>query len=413
MRIAYLTQSYPPMVSGASLAAKNLAENIAARNHQVLVIAASDRNESYRSIKESLAVLRLRSIHNPLRIGQRFLLYPRQAILRSLCEFQPDLIHTHEPLQMGLLGLEYAHMMSIPAVLSIHQLPWFVSAYLPEIYGIRHIAETTLWTYARWLLQQFNALIAPTQTITDIISSMTGTTSHTISYGINLREFHPPLPSDEETAICKRLNLPPNVPIILHVGRLDVDKHVERVILAAESSLRDTEAHLLIVGDGRQKPALMKLCHSKGIEQRCHFPGYISAQEGLPAIYRLASLFVTASEIETQGIVLLEAAASGLPIVAVRVTCIPEIVHDGVNGYLAEPGDYNALSQAMTSLLKQPEKARIMGTAGRRLVEEHNIQIAMDKYEQLYSTLIAQKETYRKKVKAQNYWDRAREWMNL
>lgn len=413
MRIAYLTQSYPPMVSGASLAAKNLAENIAARGHQVLVIAASDRGESYRSVKEDLTVLRLHSIHNPLRVGQRFLPYPRQTILRSLREFNPDLIHTHEPLQMGIICLEHSHIASIPAMLSIHQLPWFVSAYLPEIYGIRHIAETGLWTYARWLLRQFNALITPTQTITDIISSMTGTTSHTISYGIDLLEFHPHLSSDEETATRQRLNLPPNVPIILHVGRLDTDKHVERVVLAAEKPLQETDAHLLIVGDGRQKPALMELCRSIGITQRCHFSGYISVQEGLPAIYRLASLFVTASEIETQGIVLLEAAASGLPIVAIRATCIPEIVHDGVNGYLAEPGNVFALGQAMTSLLKQPEKAGIMGTAGRRLVEEHNIQITLDRYEHLYSTLIAQNETYRKKVKAQNYWDRAREWMNL
>jgi 1,2-diacylglycerol 3-alpha-glucosyltransferase len=413
MRIAYLTQSYPPMVSGASLVAKNLAENIAVRGHQVLVIAASDRGESYKSVKDNLTVLRLRSLYNPLRVGQRFLLYPRLAILCSLRDFKPDLIHTHEPLQMGMLSLEHAHTANIPALLSIHQLPWFVSAYLPEIYGMRHVAETGLWTYARWLLRQFNALVTPTQTIARIINTMTGTESQTISYGIDLQEFHPHLSFDEEIATRKRLNLPLKVPIILHVGRLDTDKHVERVIQAAENSLRETEAHLLIVGDGRQKPALMELCLSKGIEQRSHFPGCISVQEGLPAIYRLASLFVTASEIETQGIVLLEAAASGLPVVAVRATCIPEIVHDGVNGYLAKPGDINTLGQEMTSLLKQPEKARSMGTAGRRLVEEHNFQATLDRYEQLYSTLITQKEIYRKKVKAQTYWERAREWMNL
>lgn len=413
MKIAYLTQSYPPMVSGAAFIAERLAKEMSTRGHKVLVIAASDREQGYLTIENNLTVLRLHSIHNPMRVGQRFLLYPRNAILRSLRKFQPDVIHTHDPFQMGMLGLEHARRSKIPVALSIHQLPWFVSTYLPEIYGIRHATETILWTYARWLLQQFNILITPTQTINDIIRSMTGIKTQTISYGVDLQMFHPHLSSDAETVTRTRLNLPPNAPIILHVGRLDTDKHVDRVILAAEKSMQKTDAHLLIIGDGRQKPALIRLCHSKGIAQRCHFPGYISVQEDLPDIYRLANLFVTASEIETQGIVLLEAAASGLPIVAVRATCIPEIVNDGVNGYLAEPGDSNFLGQAMLSLLKQSEKAKLMGKTGHMLVGKHNIKTTLDRHEQLYSTLFTQKEAQRTKIKAQDYWKRAREWMNL
>ncbi len=89
----------------------------------------------------------------------------------------------------------------------------------------------------------------------------------------------------------------------------------------------------------------MKLCDSLGITDRVKFTGCISLQDGLPEIYRAASLFVSASEIETQGIVLLEAAASGLPIAAVHATCIPEIVHHGVNGYLAESGDLKRIGK--------------------------------------------------------------------
>jgi len=101
MRIAYITQSYPPMVSGASFAVGHLAKGMAARGHRVLVITASERDKSYITLENNLTVLRLHSIHNPLRVGQRFLLYPRRAILRSLIKFRPDIIHTHEPLQMG------------------------------------------------------------------------------------------------------------------------------------------------------------------------------------------------------------------------------------------------------------------------------------------------------------------------
>ena len=84
-----------------------------------------------------------------------------------------------------------------------------------------------------------------------------------------------------------------------------------------------------------------------------------------------------------------------------------------MNGYLAEPGDINVLSQAMTALLKQPEKAKLIGKTGHMLVGRHNIQTTLDRHEQLYSTLVTQKEAQRTKIKAQDYWKRAREWMNL
>src|SRR3989304_690894 len=98
----------------------------------------------------------------------------------------------------------------------------------------------------------------------------------------------------------------------------------------------------------------------------------------------MASVFITASEIETQGIVLLEAAASGLPIVAVNATCIPEIVHNGVNGYLTEPGDIPAMSKAIRSILKDSSISQAMGRASCALAELHNWEASFDKHERMY-----------------------------
>jgi glycosyltransferase involved in cell wall biosynthesis len=378
------------MISGAAMFAHQLAEAMAERGHQVLVIAASDRDDAYVTSIGNLTVLRLQSHHNPLRVGQRFLLYPRRATLKALHEFQPDVIHAHEPLQMGNLGLEYAQHASIPITLTNHQLPWFAASYLPDKFGIREFVENALWKYARWVLPQFTSIIAPSRTISDLITKKTGVGSQTIGYGMDLDLFHPPLGGAEEAGIRARLNLPPNIPIILHVGRLDTDKCVDRVVLASALILRKTDAQLLIVGDGSQKPALMKLCESLGIADRVKFTGCISVRDGLPEIYRIASLFVTASEIETQGIVLLEAAASGLPIAAVNATCIPELVQHGVNGYLAEPGDITALANNIRVLLLDSPKARAMGKAGRALVESHTAQHSLDLHEKFYQELIGE-----------------------
>ena len=417
MRIAYITQSFPPMISGASLVAKNLAENMSLRGHKILVITASDRGKSYKSARDNLTVLRLRSIHNPQRVGQRFLLYPRRAILRSLRDFQPDCIHVHDPLQLGMLSLEYARRTHVPVLLSIHQLPWFVSAYLPAIPSLRGLAENALWAYARWVLPKFTAMTTPTQTIGEIIHSMTGVKSQAISYGLDSQTFHPHQSQDEKIAIRTKLNLPSSVPVILHVGRLDTDKRVDQVLRASAQTMKKTNAHLLIVGDGHQKEALQKLTKSLGIERRCQFLGYISVEDGLPEIYRIADLFVTASEIETQGIVLLEAASSGLPIAAVRATCIPETVHDGVNGYLTEPNDAIALGKAITNLIMNPAKAKQMGQAGRRLTAGHNLLTTFDSFEHLYADLLKKQTVERYpaavKVKINSWQERAREWLNL
>jgi glycosyltransferase involved in cell wall biosynthesis len=389
MRIAVLAQSYPPIVSGAAFAAQNIAQNMAKRGHTVMVITASDNGEAYTEQNGRLRLARLNSIDNPFRIHQKVLLYPRAAVQQALKDFKPDLLHVHDMLQIGLSGLEYTRSAGIPAILTVHQLPWFISQYLPNTKPLREQVENMLWSYACWLLPRFDAVIAPTRTISNLIRMKTAVQVGTISNGVDLQVYHPAkLSRREEIRLRAGLDLPAKVPVVLHVGRLDADKFVERVIHASLHVLRETDAHLLVVGDGGKRPVLQSLSKSLGIAHRVHFPGFITCDQGLPQIYRLASLFVTASEIETQGIVLLEAAACGLPIAAVRATCIPEIVHHERNGLLTEPGDVNALASSMTWLIRNPSAAERMGKASAALARQHDKLRTVDLYESLYRNLI-------------------------
>ncbi len=394
MRIAYIAQSYPPMISGAAMFAQQLAEGMAQRGHQVLVIAASDKSYTYVIQKENLRILLLQSVHNPMRVGQRFLVYPRFTMLKTLREFSPDLIHSHDALQLGMIGLGYAKRQHVPIALTIHQLPWFVASYLPVI--LKPMIEKALWIYAGYALKKYSQAIAPTLPISAIITQKTSVKVNTIGYGLDLKRFSPCVSEDGKLTIRRKWKLPMRAPILLHVGRLDTDKHVDRLLQAAESVLKNSDAHLLVVGDGIHKPALMHQCKLLGITSRVHFTGYISSQRDLADIYRIASLFITASEIETQGIVLLEATASGLPIVAVRATCIPEIVHDDLNGYLTESGDVEAMSKALFKILKNPQIARAMEVESRRISEVHDLQFSYILYEKLYRQL--QQNTNRKRI---------------
>ncbi|MGE5250480.1 MAG: glycosyltransferase [Bacteroidota bacterium] len=391
MRIAYITQAYPPVVSGAAVCVDHLAQAMADRGHQVLVIAPSDHGRPYSTCEGNLLLKRFRSYHNPMRARQRFMLFPWRETWQALCGFRPQVIHSHDFLQFGLLALRYAHLKRIPIAVTTHQLPWFVSGQLPALFGLRGSADTALWMFGRWVLSGHDVIISPTQTIADIVMQKTQLSPKAISYGVDLDAFHPAVSTAETDAVRQRLGLPAGVPIILHVGQLHPGKRVDCIIRACAPVLRQTGAWLVIAGDGPQRSALMKMCRGLGIADRVRFTGFITVEEGLPEVYRMASLFTTASEIETQGIVLLEAAASGLPIAAVRATCIPEIVRDGVNGYLAEPGDVDGLSGGILQLLNCPLSAGAMGIQSRLLAQAHDLRFTMNAHEQLYYDLVLER----------------------
>ncbi len=184
----------------------------------------------------------------------------------------------------------------------------------------------------------------------------------------------------------------PERPIILHVGRLDTDKRVEIVVRAAAKVMKKIDAQLLVIGDGEHHEGLVNQAQQLGIGKRSHFPGFVSPTGDLPDLYRLATVFATASEIETQGLVLLEALASGLPVVAVDATCIPELVIDGENGFLVSPRDTDAMADRLGTIISNPSLAEQMGRVGCIVVQEHSSTTALNKHEVLYQELHAQRD---------------------
>jgi glycosyltransferase involved in cell wall biosynthesis len=318
--------------------------------------------------------------------------------MNALREFKPDVIHVHDPLQLGFLGAEYAKRAGIPSIVTIHAVPWLVSTNFQFAPGLASQIESILWMYAYWFVRQFPLAVTPTLTISHLIRRIVGVQPETISNGIDLQTFHPRSSSQDGNDLRKKLNIPAGVRVILHVGQLHSGKKADLVIRAAAQAMQHTNAHLLIVGDGPQKPDLIKLSKTLGISDRVHFPGYIKKEEGLPEAYRLSGVFVTASEIETQGLVLLEAAASGLPIVAVRATCIPEIVDNEINGHLADPGDVKGLGNAILEILENDPKAKTMGNASREIAEKHALQYTINAYEKLYLHLLGSRAAEKNRV---------------
>jgi glycosyltransferase involved in cell wall biosynthesis len=387
MRLAYLGQSYPPMISGAALVLGRLAEGMAARGHEVLVLAASDTGPAYGEQQGSLRVSRLRAWPNPFRVGQRFLLAPGAALTAELRAFQPDIVHVHDFSLSGRLGLQLGRALNAHTVLTLHQLPWFISTYLPAVPGLRALTEAVLWRYLRALAGLCTAVVTPSATIADIAAPHLSLRPTPLSNGVALDRFSPtPLILDEGAILRGRYGLDPHLPIILYVGRLDADKRVDLALRAGAEVMRTHPAQLLIVGDGKQRPALTRLSHELGLAGRCHFLGYVS--DDLPGLYRLAAALITASEVEIQSSVVLEAAASSVPVVTVRASSMAEFVTEGGTGYLAAPGDVAGLAQHLCRILEQsPAERSAMRQAALALAQQHSIASALTAHEDFYQQM--------------------------
>ncbi len=158
---------------------------------------------------------------------------------------------------------------------------------------------------------------------------------------------------------CGRLN-----------GSRDPVKRVDLLLKAMPQVLERHSLELNILGTGSRSNEYAKLARVCGIEEQVHFLGHVD-HGMLPKYYAAADLFVLPSRMESFGLVLVEAMACGLPVVATRVGGIPEVVEEGVTGLLVAPDDSRALAEAINSLLDDPQRMRSMGAKGRQKVMEH------------------------------------------
>jgi glycosyltransferase involved in cell wall biosynthesis len=376
------------MMSGAALVIQRLAEGMAGRKHSVMVLTASCQGMAYTEDLRNLKIVRLQSHRNPLRVDQNFVAWSKEKIAQELQVFQPEILHTHDPLNLGLAAVRANRPGNAKVVFTIHQLPWFITSYLPLQKGIKKVIERRIWQYSQWFMQQCHGIITPSQKIAEIVGENSGFYPEVISNGVDLELFTPLKRKDKEVdSLCEKYNLCPDDPVILYVGRIDPDKRVDLVIKAAARVMQEAKVQLFVVGDGTQREELIQMSRSLGIQEKCCFPGFISKYEDLPGIYRLATVFATASEIEIQSSVVMEAAASGLPVVTVNASSMSEFVLDEKSGFLVPPGDLALLAKKLLHLVQNRSLANSMSRTARELAETHSHEQFLNKHENIYERI--------------------------
>jgi glycosyltransferase involved in cell wall biosynthesis len=206
-----------------------------------------------------------------------------------------------------------------------------------------------------------------------------------VSNGVDLSNFKPEKADENFIKECKLDKVSPTA---VYVGRIDPEKKLELVIRAFREVLETMpEAKLVIAGDGVDRARLEKLVLDLGISDSVRFLGRVSGDK-LYKVYNLGDVFVTASEIETQGIVLIEAVASGLPLVAVDKGAVSEVCLDGENGYLCKPGDVKEIAEAITKILSDKKLQEKFSKRSLEIAKEHDFEKTLDKFINIYNRVL-------------------------
>lgn len=206
-----------------------------------------------------------------------------------------------------------------------------------------------------------------------------------LSNGVDLAKFSPGM---APARLYRKYHLPQDRPIVLYIGRVDPEKSLSNVVMAFAGVLEEMpEALLVIAGDGTDRRHLQDLAESLGIEKSVRFLGRVMMPD-TAQLYRVANLFATASETETQGIVLIEAAATGLPLVAVDAGAVRELCQNKKNGLLCTAGDINEMTDAMVRILQDKTLAKKYGAKSIEVAKKHDLNYTLKRFEEIYQEAI-------------------------
>jgi glycosyltransferase involved in cell wall biosynthesis len=368
MRIALFTETFLPKVDGIVTRLRHTVEHLQRSGNKVLIFSPDGGLTEYKGA----SIYGVSGFPLPWYPELKMAL-PRPSIGHQLEKFQPDIIHVVNPAILGLAGLYYAKAMQIPLLASYHtHLPQYL-----QHYGLGML-EGLLWEFLKSAHNQARLNLC---TSTAMVKELT---SHGIQRvdlwqrGVDTELFQPHLSSLEMRSHLSQGH--PESPLLLYVGRLGAEKEIDRIkpVLAAIPNAR-----LALVGDGPHRQALQQ--HFAGTPT--HFVGYLTGVE-LASAFASADAFIFPSRTETLGLVLLEAMAAGCPVVAARSGGIPDIVTDGVNGYLFDPKDEEGAIAATQRLLAHQEERETLRHNARLEAERWGWAAATRQLQNYYASAI-------------------------
>jgi glycosyltransferase involved in cell wall biosynthesis len=387
MKILIASDLYWPTVNGVSTAARTLAKGLASRGHDVLVVAPSQTGKKYKEVDGNYAVARCASTIFPFYQNFRICLYPNREVKKIIKDFNPDVVHLMGFLMISQAVMKYSQKYGIPTVSTNHAMPENLMDNLKRLAPLSRPINYVMKEYIVRFHKKTDYFTMPTQSALDIFKLSTRNVKipvEAVSNGIDLSRFSPTKPPLD---VMHKFKIPTDKPIISYVGRVDAEKHISVLIDAFNRVLKKCDAHMIVVGKGTETENLQQHARDLGIYDKITFTGCVTDQE-IADLHKVGTVFCMASPVELQSIAMLEAMASGKPIVAIDAGPLKELCQDGRNGILCETDNDKEIAYAVLKIISDSKLAANMGKESLRIASTHDLQKTLDRYEQIYRKVI-------------------------
>lgn len=397
MKILIASDLYWPGINGVATFSRNLARGLAERGNEVMVVAPSQTGKKYSERDGDYTIARTVSIPFWPVNGSRVSVSPYLEVRKVVKEFKPDIIHTQTPLSVGLAALQVGARYGIPMVSTTHGMTENLTENIPYLTPVARPMTYLLKEYVRLIHRNISYMTLPTQSAIDMYRDTAQKVNfpvEAVSNGIDLKRF---VPKKVPSRFYERFGIPEDKRIVFYLGRLDAEKHLSVLVKAFAHVVRQRrDTHLLIVGAGNDADNLRELARNLDIVRSVTFTGRVS-DEDLPVLDRVGSVYCMTSPAELQCIAMLEAMASGLPVVSIDAGPLKELCQDGRNGYLTKVDDDQDMAQKILLILSDEEKRQAMGRESLAIARTHDLTHTLDRYEQIYRQVIAKPRRVKKR----------------
>ena len=378
LRIAMFSESYLPRISGVAHSLEAVTVALRAQGHRVLI--AAPHYPDY--VDHDPDIIRFPSVRLPQERDFPLGVPYSPSAWRRLEREHLDIVHSHSPFLMGAAGARLARQIAVPLVFTHHTLYDEYVHYAPLISP--RVSAPAVRAYVKRYANRCAVVVVPSAMVAARLRA------HGVQARIEVISTAA-LEADvadrrDPASVRTTYGIPPGRPLVVTASRLAREKSIELVLEAFAALRRTHAAALLVIGGGPEEESLRSRAEALGISDDVVFTGLLPHPRTLDCM-AAADVFLYASQTETQGLVVVEAMALGLPVVAVRAGGIPDAVRDGETGYLTAP-DPAALAARVRLLLEEPARAEAMGRRGREDSAAFRMSVIAGRLTTLYESLL-------------------------
>lgn len=359
LNIALFSECYHPMRNGVVVSVASFTRVLTELGHNVTIFTV--RHPDQEGPEEG--VVRFPSVTLPISVR-----YPLAIPIatgearRLLAAGDFDVVHSHSPMLMGHAAIAYANRRRLPLIFTYHTLIEEYTHYvpLPQKWLKRRAIHVS-----RYYCNTADHVIAPTRCVAERLRGYQVTKPiSVIPTGLDIDVFDR-VPDADMRA---RFDIPKDVRLLAYAGRIAKEKNIPRILTAFRQVLtREPDTFLLLLGGGPFEQAIRELVEQLGISHRTRVSGFVPREQIVQGL-RCADIFVFASKTETQGLVLGEAMACAIPVIAVNADAPRELMDDGIEGLLVSDNDGD-FADACVTLLRDADMRRACGQHARRRAE--------------------------------------------